>query len=202
MSTERDRRQARKREKQRKKREEARRTRGSRKPPGAEGGRDVSEALDWPVGEAWMSEDWHEQGAHVHAIFTRQHADGRLAIAAIEADLADRGLVSVKAASGVSDPVLRAELVQRSSDTQAMVEVEPALVVKLARTAEAWGRDRGHVTPASWEAALALFGDVCPGDAPQEIRCGSPEMDTPTKPAQEGFFATLKRRLGLGGAPG
>lgn len=200
MSTERDRRQAKKREKQKKKRDDARRTRGSRRPPESGGTADVSEALAWPVGDAWISENWHERGAHAHALFTRRHESGRLAVSVFEADLAERGIVEARAVSGVSEGAVQGELVRRSSDGRAMVAAEPALVVKLVRVAADHGTSRGHALPAGYASALSLFGDVRAADAPQEILTGTEDAPAEAAGRQEGFLATLKRRLGLGGS--
>lgn len=197
MSTERDRRKAKKREKQRKKRDDARRARGSRRPPGAKA--DVSDAVDWPVGDAWVGEGWHERGARVDALFTRRHADGRVAVAAFELDLAERGVLAVQTVGGASEAAVQGELVRRSSDDRAMVAAEPGLVVRLVRAAAEHGASGGFEPPKGYDAAVALFGDVRPsGD---EILCGTEEA--PAQPERAGgFLASLKRRLGFGGATG
>ena len=52
----------------------ARSTRGSRAAPGGSGRVNVETALRWPVGECFLSEDWHEQGARVFVDELRRHS--------------------------------------------------------------------------------------------------------------------------------
>lgn len=201
MSTQKERRRSKKLEKQRKKREDAQRSRGSRKPVGTRGTVALDEAVDWPVSECWIGEPWHETGARVHAVFTRRHDDGRVAIAAFEVDLADQGVIEARATAGVSEGAVQGEVARRSEE-HAMVEASPSLVVTLVDAARRHGSSRGHAQPADLDRVTILFGDIEADDARHGIRCGSPDAPEEAPPARPGILATLKRRLGLGGDPG
>lgn len=196
MSTEKERREAKKREKDRKRREAARKSRGSRKPAGVAGA-DLTDALAWPVGECWVGQNWHARGARLDALFTRAHSDGRVAVAIFELDLEDRGVVDVKTANPVSVGQVQGELIRRSSEESAMVSADPARVVRLVRAAERWGLSRAHPLPVGYAEATRIFGDV--RESEDEILTGSDASGPDgAAAAPEGLMAALKRRLGLG----
>lgn len=198
MSKKREHRQAKKAERSRKKRDRARQSRGSRRVVGLNtGSASLDEASSWPVGECYLSSNWHERGAEVHAGFTRIHADGRRAAAFFEIDLAKKGVVGCVAKAGLSDANIQGELVRRSSDERPMLVMEPELVVKLVEAAAAWGASHGGSLPPAYANGLKLFGSVKGADSPHEIRCGTEEDPAPPPPAAEGMFSAFKRRLGL-----
>lgn len=174
-----ERRAQKKREKQKKKRDEARATRGSRKPPPSAAAPPRDAGLDgaerWPVGECYLSENWHEHGAHVHAAFVRNHSDGRLAAAFFEVDLREAGVIEVLARGGVSLGGVQGEMARRSELAgHAMLVAEPALVAKVVRTGLAWGRSRGRPDPDGLDEALGLLGELDGSDAPEAILTGDP----------------------------
>jgi len=198
VSKKREHRQAKKSERKRKKRDSARESRGSRRVVGAKtGSASVEEAATWPVGECYVSSNWHERGAHVHAGFTRTHADGRRAAAFFEIDLAERGVIGCAAKMGLAEASIQGELVRRSSDEKPMLAIEPELVVKLVKAGAAWGAQRGGSLPPAYEKGLRLFGTVDGATCPHEIRCGTEEDPAPAPAPTGGMFASFKRRLGL-----
>jgi hypothetical protein len=198
VSKKREHRQAKKAERIRKKRDKARQSRGSRKVAGLNpGSASLEEAKSWPVGECYLSSNWHERGAHVHAGFTRIHEDGRRAAAFFKVDLADKGVVGCVARAGLSEANIQGELGRRSSDEQSMMVIEPELVVKLVEAAADWGTSRGGSLPPAYANGVKLFGTVKGADSPHEIRCGTEDDPAPAPPAAEGMFGAFKRRLGL-----
>ena len=198
MSRERDHRQAKKREKVRKKRQAAQATRGSRKVLGMNSDK-VEVAARWPVWECYASDNWHEQGAHVHACFTRRHDDGTIAAAFFELDLEQRGVLEVVARGQATPSEVNAGLARRSAEERAMVVVDSDLVVKLVETAAALGEANGHPQPDNLARASKLFGSVSSSRCKQEILTGPPGSQPPKSSATGGWFSGLKRSLGLGG---
>ena len=185
-------------ERNRKKRDQARASRGSRKVLGASvGSADIEEAVFWPVGECYVSSNWYERGAHVHAGFTRVHEDGRHAAAFFEVDLADAGVIACVAKAGLAEANVQGELVRRSSEDRPMLVIEPELVVKLVEAGAAWGAKRGSKLPPAYDKGQRLFGDVRGADSPHEILCGTEDDPAADPVVEAGMFAAFKRRLGL-----
>ncbi len=199
MANKRDSRRAKARQKQKRKRQTARKTRGSRVPAGvhSESLDAMGEASRWPLGECYLSEDWYERGATLHAAFVRGHADGRSAAAFFEVDLAERGVVRATSASGVQLAAIQGELVRMSEDGRSMVNVPAARVVKLVRAAEAWASARGHGAPDGLQRASTLFGEVSSADCDDEFLFGTEAEPSTPPPAEGGLLAGIKRRLGL-----
>jgi len=198
LTKKREHRAAKKKERQRKKRDKARATRGSRQVLGAAtGSADMDEAILWPLGECYISSNWHERGPLVHAGFTRVHTDGRKAAAFFEVDLADKGVLDCVAKAGLQEANIQGELVRRSSDDNPMLVIEPELVVKLVEAGAAWGKSRGNALPPAYDKGHRLFGSVRGGDSPHEILCGTEEAPAPAPEAADGMFASFKRRLGF-----
>jgi hypothetical protein len=193
MAGKNDQRAQKRREKQRKKREDARKVRGSRKPevpqPGERLDRGLKGAHGWPVGECYLSEDWHEQGARVHAGFVRQNTDGRLAAAFFEVDLRSEGVVECVARGGVSEGGVQAEMARRSElCDKAMLVAEPDLVVKVVNTGLALTRSAGRALPDGLDEAIALFGDLDGSTAEVAVLTGDPP---PPPPKKKSLFTLL-----------
>jgi len=161
------------------------------------GSANMDDAASWPVGDCYVSSNWHERGAHVHAGFTRVHTDGRRAAAFFEIDLADRGVIGCAAKAGLAEANIQGELVRRSSDEQPMLVIEPELVVKLVEAAAEWGTRDGASLPPAYDKGRKLFGNVQGADCPHEIRCGTEDDPAPEPASTGGLFASFKRRLGL-----
>ena len=197
MGTRRDSNRQKQAEKKKKSREDARTTRGSRPGPGG-APVDPGVALRWPVGECYLSDNWPDQGARVAAVFTRRSRGGRVAIALFDVDLAEEGVVAADLRAG-SDFDLQSIVSRLSIDGRSMVVREPSLVVKLVRAGAEHGRSLGHAPHGAYARCSRVFGDVDPAKASDEIKVGTePSANPPPKPAGEGLFARLRRKV-LGG---
>lgn len=174
MSSQRERRAQKKREKQRKQRTTARKERGSRAGPEAPRSTPLSTAAAWPIDTAWISQDWHEKGVRVTAVFTRQD-DGRFAAAVIEVDLAAERIESCTMLLGVPEGAVQNELVQRSGG-RAMAECDPELVVRLIQDASV----RSLSTPPGWERVEAFVDGIAVPEHVPGFDWGPPEA-TPKK---------------------
>ncbi len=158
---------------------------------------DGREGRTWSVGECFLSADWHEPGAHVHAAVSRVKG-GRAVAAFFEVDLADRGIIDARTLGGISPDHVRGECGRLSEETgTSMVDVAPALVAHVVQQGLAWGRDRGHPAPPGYDKAQALLGGIDPADTPFEVELGGPDTDTDGDPPSTGpgLVASLKRRL-------
>lgn len=188
-----DRRNQKRREKQKKKRAEARKVRGSRAPvepaPGRPRESGLAGAERWPVGECYLSENWFEQGAHLHAGFVRTAEDGRRAAAFYEIDLESRGVVEVLARGGVSEGGVQGEMARRSEEADhSMMVVDPDLVAKVVFTAVELGRTNGHADVDGLGPALRLFGGLDGSDTAAAILTGTPP---PPPPKKKSLFSLL-----------
>lgn len=178
---------------QRKKKKRARASRPGRDGPTAgKVTRDPSVGAHWPIGECYLGDGWYERGAHVHAVFTRRSADGQVAAAFFEVDLAERGVVEATSFGNGTDANVQAELVRRSTDEQALATSDPDRVAKLVTTAAAFGAERGHPLPAGYARAIGVFGDLDPDTCRDDILCGAEPEPEPKPPS---LFARLKGRF-------
>jgi hypothetical protein len=178
MSSKADQRKQKKREKQKKKRADAslRRSRQvARLAPAS-----LEATTTWPVGDCYLSENWHEHGARVHAIFTRRSGDGALAGAAFEVDLVHDGLVSARPLVGLTDGALQAELVRRADD-HAMVTQDAAIVVKRVEVGIRLAESNGRRIPKDTDRAREIFGDVSSDDCPHELYTGDDAAPEPPR---------------------
>lgn len=150
-------------------------------------------AAAWSLGPSWASEGWYDQGAHVHAVFTRRRPDGRSNVAVFEVDLAERGVIAAKVMSDLTDDRLLAEVGRRSGD-KAMLEVEPDVVARIVHDGRAWGTSRGHAQPKDLDQVLALLGDVKGLDT-DPVKCGPPEGSAAAYVPPKGAWARFQRWL-------
>lgn len=190
-------RQIKKREKQRKKRTEAQERRGSRRVMGLTADR-LETARNWPLWDCWASENWHEQGAHVHACFARRHDDGTVAASFFELDLAERGVVEAHSIVPATTDQVLAELSKLGKGETSMVGVDPNLVVKLVDTAQHHGEKQGHAPPSNLSHARRVFGSAAGHRCKEEIRVGKPDPNAPKAPPKTGWLASIKKSIGLG----
>jgi len=191
MASRRAQRQKQKRERQKARRKVARKER-KRKGPGRIGkGHALHKAVHWPLGAAWVSSEWHERGAHVHAVLTRERGDGRIAASLFEVDLAERGIVAAKAGAGYTEERILGEVARRS-ERDAMIEIEPEVVKKIVVEGLRFGESAGHTPPRGLDDALSLFEDVEVDDVVLEVQTGKV---APPPPAQEGLLGSVKRWL-------
>jgi hypothetical protein len=80
-----------------------------------------------------------------------------------------------------------------------MVEVAPALVVRIALEAVAHGAKNGRQVPKVWPQLQKLFGEVDAADSPFAPSVGAPDPKQRKKHEQgPGMLGTLRRWLRLG----
>lgn len=199
MGSKADRRAQKKREKQKKKRQDASRTRASRPSLGSAGPErrrraDVSGAVDWPVGECFLSETWSDHGPRIHAGFVRRHANGRAAAVFFAADLRDGGVSDILPAGDVSEDAITGEVARRSELAgHALAVAEPDLVVKVFHTALTLGDDNGVARPEHVDQALLLFDDLDGTSVDYRLLTGEPP---PPPPKKQTLFGLLFGWLG------
>ncbi len=191
MASKREQKLQKKREKDKKKREQARKSRAQKS------GRNTRVA-EWPLSESWISQNWHEQGAHVHAMLTRTHASGRMAAAVFEIDLAERGVVNADVLTDAHPNEVQQQLARNSSDLSSMQVVEPELIMKMVREADVFGQSNGHRQASDIAAGLSMFPDVDALDCPHAILVGKVSETTGTPAKSGGIWSTIKKTVGLG----
>jgi hypothetical protein len=163
----------------------------------------LAKAGQWPTGDCYLSQNWTDWGQTVHAIFTRRHDSGRLAVALFEIDMARRGIINVRATAQYDEFRLGNDLDQRSSDDSPLLVVEPELIVKLVMESYQFGVSSGHGEPQGYAKSIALFGSITASDSDQFILLGNededgPTEDVPREPSSEGWLSSIKRAVGLG----
>lgn len=191
MANKREQRLQKKREKDKKKREQARKARAQKS------GRNTR-AAEWPLSESWISQNWHEQGAHVHAMLTRTHPSGRMAAAVFEIDLAERGVINAAVLTDAHPAEVQQQLARNSTDLSGMQVVEPELIVKMVREADLFGETNGHSQASDIGAGLALFPDVDARDCPHAILVGKAPQASESPASTGGIWSRLKKTVGLG----
>lgn len=168
MADKRTQRSQKKREKTRKRRE-ARQKERRQESRDARGG--LAQAVEWDVGTCYLSQNWHEQGAHVWACFVRTHHSGRCAVVLCEVDLRKRGVLDCRV-----DILPSAEHVQgvltKYSEPHAMLETGPELVVKVIVEGAEHGRKAGHSPPKALQKGLPLFAGVDPANSEHDLLLG------------------------------
>lgn len=155
-------------------------------------------ASRWPVWECWVSQNWRDVEGTVHACFSRRHDDGSVAASFFEVDLDSRGVLEARGKAGVEPVQVHQELARRSTEDAPMIAVDPALVVKLVSVASDHGRRGGHEQPSNLPHATRLFGDIRANRCREDIPVGGQASDSPRPDKGEGWFASVKRSLGLG----
>lgn len=167
-----------KREKAKKKRAEARRSRGSRpgpSPSGTSGRLGIAECAEWPTGECYLSDNWHEHGPRIVAAFTRRHQDGRIAAAFFEADLRAEGIVEAAFHAPVSEDMVLSEVARRSELLDVPMRLDsPERIAKVLSTARALGE-------GSDPLVLAFLDGVDTGACDDVILTGEPPPPPPKK---------------------
>ncbi len=195
MGSKNDQRRSKRRQKQKKSRTEAQQSRKARQRVGKA---TPSRSASWPLGDCWISENWHEPGAEIHAIFSRVHADGTAAGVVLHADLSERGLISVDNHVGVPEGVITNKVVELA-DSATFIATDAAQVVRLVEDALGVGRANGHTQPTKRLAeAREIFGDVDADDAPYDFALPEDVSDEETDeiPSSKGFTHRLKQLFG------
>lgn len=147
----------------------------------------------WPIHEAWISADWFEWERKIHAMVTRKHADGALAYALFEVDLADEGLVSCKTETGVGEGNVQQALLDRSQTT-GMVLTTPPNVLRLVQDALDWRRRRKLADPKGLAEALDMLDGVDVEDARFDYLFGHEDEEEATAdmPARQGLWDKVR----------
>ena len=189
MASKQDLRAQKKREKDRKKRDQARKTRGSRPAPAGVAverrGLSAAECSTWPVGECFLSQNWHEHGPRVQAVFTRVHQDGRVAAVFCDVDLRREGVLDVLFRAPVTADGVLGEVARRSeANAEQPIQVDdPLRVAKVIETGLALGSGADGVGELR-----ALLGDVDTRACPDPILTGDPP---PVAPKKKSLFSML-----------
>ena len=150
----------------------------------------VSQAATWPVGEAYLSDNWHEWEATVHGVVGRTHADGTTALVGITVDLAQQGLTQLDVRVGLPSNQVGAWAATQTDDA-AMFSADPAAVARLFHDGLSLARAAGRPDPKGLERALTLLGDVDPDESPYDYHLGFEDDDEPTEEVKKGFFGRL-----------
>ncbi|MCB9664042.1 MAG: hypothetical protein H6732_08000 [Alphaproteobacteria bacterium] len=193
MSTASERRKAAARQKHKERRQARQSERKARTKAPRTGTRDAG---GWPLGDAWLSQDWFEPEARLHAVVSRVHDDGSAACAAFEVDLAEEGLVATRVRGG-----LRAEHVPAFAADQdpegTLIVTEPEAVARLVLDGLAWRRRAGLPDPKGLDEALALLEGVDPDESAYDFHFGLEGQDEPTEEIpRQGLFTRLKGLFG------
>jgi hypothetical protein len=196
MSTQRERREAAKRERKRKERAEAQHERAERAASERQALRPaalvtVTEAADWPVADAWLGDNHTTHGATVHAGVSTRRDDGRMGAAFFSVDLADGRVHHVTTLAGVLDGNVNAEVVARATP-HAMVFTDPCDVAALLAGALA----RRPQQDDDLRALQRFLRAHDPSLADAEIAFGPAPAEVAAAP-QPGWLDTVKRWVGL-----
>lgn len=133
----------------------------------------LSEMLEWPLTEAWLGQDWHEQGARVPAVIVREHTSGTLVAAVFDIDLSGPGVVKAALLEGLQQPQLQHHLSQISGE-MGLMQVTAGHVLSVVEAG--WDlSDEGGTLPTGFARARALFGELTADDR-IEVLTGPPEQ--------------------------
>lgn len=184
-------------------RERSRAAAERRKKEGALAQVSLEQALTWPEGECYLSQAWHEQGAHIYAVFTRKHNSGRVCAALFELDLAEEGVQDVELFMGVKEEQLMARLAALSQQ-HPLVVAGAEMIVHAVRTAHDWGVRQEFEQPEDYTEATRLFGEFKLPPGMPDFKVGR-EPGASLRPAAAapedapaGLWGRLKRSLGVG----
>jgi len=139
----------------------------------------ASDAFGWPPTEAWISDNWHEEGATVFAALIREHSDGRTAGFYCTVDLEEDGLTHFQSfAVPLSDHARG--VIAEAADDLTLVETDAASVAALVEEAQ----DLGVASTLRKEQLTLLRGLVSgldPRDAEMDFITGSAEENKITE---------------------
>ena len=144
----------------------------------------LSDILEWPLAEAWIGTDWHEQGARFPAVATREHASGDIAAAVFDIDLSGPGVVKAELLTHIDRNQLQFHLA-RISEHKPLMEVSPSHVLAAVETGWQLAEDADSI-PGGFARARALFGELEP-DGRITLETGTP----PVVEKKPGLFARL-----------
>lgn len=191
MGTRRDAQRAKARDRKKKSRAKAQE---ARKAKTLRGKPTVSRAKTWPVSEAWISDNWHEEGAEVHGVLVRTHSNsGTSAAIFVHANLDQVGFASLDIEVGVPEGVIRNRLVELAEEVTFM-EVQPEQVSRLVYDARRLAVRCEQPLPKNLADALSLLEGIDEREAPYDFSIKEDD-DEPTEQSGEvkrqGLFSRL-----------
>ncbi len=198
MGTRRDVREAEKRKKQKVRRADKGARRKAATPRERAG---AADAAAWPDAQAWISDNWHEPGAHVRAVFGRAHSSGACFAAAFDVDLSGPGLGHVALGRGRAAEAI-AEWGGQTWPDVTLLSMEPAMAARLVQVGLRLAAEAGSPPTGDVGDLRALLGDLDPDDTPYEfeVRFAAPEpapedLDTEEVSAGRGGLLGLLDKL-------
>lgn len=190
MGTRRDGQRAKARDRKKKSRAKAQQARKSR---ALQGKPTVDRAKSWPVAEAWLSDNWHNEGAEVHGVLVRTHSSsGNAAAIFVHANLDQVGFETLDVQVGVPEGLVRNKLVELAEEVTFM-EVAPEQVSRLVYDARRLAVRCEQELPRNLQDALALLEGIDERDAPFDFKMKEDDDDEPTEevPKRRGLFSAL-----------
>ena len=161
----------------------------------------LNETLRWPIKDAWLSSNWDEEGADVHAGLSRRNHEGDDALFSAVFFTVDTttGLIhDVETLAGVVEGRVNQEVVDRAQ-SGSMIFCEATDVASLVADAQRYARAEKEVQEESLDHVTAFLAGIPSDEANYEVRFGDPADDEPTvTPIQRpSLFGGLKRLFGL-----
>ncbi len=152
----------------------------------------LSQVMEWPFGDAYIGESWHQTGSRFPVLVTRRHASGEMAAVFFELDLELQGVRAARLESHVHPGVFQRTLAEVSEEDQPLMIVSPAHA--LACVEAAWElSERGDFElPRGFASARAFFGELQPSD---DVELLTGQDAPPDKEVSRGFWDSLKARL-------
>ena len=156
-----------------------------------------SKAKGWPLGEAYLSENWDDWEATVHGVISRTNATGTSTFATLTVDLAEEGLTELKLYEGLPAQQIAAWAGTKAEDT-AMFSADPAAVARLLRDGITLRKDKGSPDLPGQAKVLALFADVDPDESPFSYRLGYEDEQEITVEVKGGLGSKILGWFGRG----
>ena len=152
----------------------------------------LSTVMEWPFGDAFIGEAWHEQGARFPVFVTRKHPSGEMAAAFFELDLGLQGVTHARLEKHVHPGVFQKTLAEVSEQDQALMIVSPEHALACVEAAWELSEKGDFELPRGFASARAFFGDLMPSD---EVELLTGQQAHPEKKSG-GFWSSLKDKLG------
>lgn len=161
----------------------------------------LRDTLRWPIKDAWLSSNWDEDGADVHAGLSRRDHEGEGALFSAVFFTVDTttGLIhDIETLAGVVEGRVNQEVVDRAQ-SGSMIFCEPTDVAALVADAQRYARAEKEVQEESLEHVTAFLAGIPTDEANYEVHFGDPADDEPTvTPVQRpSLFGGLKKLFGL-----
>ncbi len=151
----------------------------------------LDEMARWPLANCYIGSSWHERGARVHAVITRYHEQGRLAVAHFEVDMEDIGVMHASLRSDWQSGEFEHWIGELGETVEPMEVCDAGLVVKMIEAASELNED----FPKGYAEARALCWEIEP-EGP-DFHVGPEPTEETEKPGTPGLFASIKSRLGF-----